>query len=65
MRDPNRLDAFYAELAKIHKENFPDWRFGQFIMNFLYWLEQDPFYMEEKKFLAEVKRYVENMTNNS
>ena len=64
MRDPNRLDAFYNELAKIHKESFPDWRFGQFIDNFLAWYGRDPFYLEEEKFLAEVRNYVNVITNN-
>lgn len=59
MRDPNRLDKFYIKLAEIHKENFPDWRFGQFIMNFLSWYGRDPFYMEEEEFLSKVEKYVE------
>ena len=63
MRDPNRLDNFYEQMKQIHKENFPDWRFGQFITNFLAWYGYDPFYLEEGKFLAEVERYVKNITN--
>ena len=35
MRDPNRLDVFYKELYRIHRTYFSDWRFGQFMMNFL------------------------------
>jgi len=32
MRDPNRIDKFCDELAKLwHK--VPDWRFGQLMMN--------------------------------
>ena len=32
MRDPNRIDKFCNELAKLwHK--VPDWRFGQLMMN--------------------------------
>ena len=32
MRDPNRIDEFCNELAKLwHK--VPDWRFGQFLSN--------------------------------
>ena len=38
MRDPNRLDNFYAVLCKIHKESFPDLRFGQLMSNFFSWL---------------------------
>lgn len=63
MRDPNRLDTFYSELAKIHKESFPDWRFGQFMDNFLAWYGRDPFYLEEEKFLQLVRKYVGVITN--
>ena len=63
MRDPNRLDAFYNELAKIHKESFPDWRFGQFMMNFLSWYGYDPFYIEENKFIEKLNEYVASLKN--
>lgn len=62
MRDPNRLDRFYGELAKIHKEYFPDWRFGQFCSNFFGWLmsekQVDLFFPEEDKMLEYMKEYV-------
>lgn len=58
MRDPNRLDNFYMELCKIHKEKFPDWRFGQFISNLI---TKDPFYLEEEDFLKMIKNNIENM----
>ena len=63
MRDPNRLDNFYEQMKQIHKENFPDWRFGQLIMNFLYWLGQDPFYMEEGRFIEKLNEYVASLKN--
>ena len=63
MRDPNRLDNFYEQMKQIHKENFPDWRFGQFIMNFLYWLGPDPFYMEEGRFIEKLNEYVASLKN--
>lgn len=62
MRDPNRLDTFYVELAKIHKENFPDWRFGQFMLNFLRWYG-DPFFLEEGRFLEAVREFVDDIKN--
>ena len=31
MRDPDRIDAFCKELAKIWKSKVPDWRFGQLV----------------------------------
>lgn len=55
MRDPDRLDPFYEELKRIHKESFPDLRFGQFMIVFISWLQSkkkvDPFFPEEDKML--------------
>jgi len=64
LRDPNRLDRFYNDLKEIHKNNFPDWRFGQFMYNFLSWYGQDPFYLEESRFLEEVNKFVNSLKNN-
>ncbi len=58
MRDPKRLDTFYNELKQIHKEYFPDWRFGQLLCNFLSWYGRDPFYMEEDAFMKKIKEFV-------
>jgi hypothetical protein len=46
MRDTGRLDSFYDEVKHIHAENFPDWRFGQLMLNFFsaYASEGDAFY---------------------
>ena len=57
MRDPERLETFYAQLKKVHQEKFPDWRFGQFIMNFLAW-NGDPFYFEEARMIERINEYV-------
>ena len=55
MRDANRLDGFYDEMKRIHKKAFPDWRFGQLIINFLGWVaaekKLDPFFPEEDRML--------------
>ena len=63
MRDPNRLDNFYAELCKIHKEYFPDWRFGQSCSNFFTWLmtvkKKDLFFPEEGQMLEYLHEYCE------
>lgn len=32
-RNPERLDKFYKELCELHKAHFPDWRFGQLLVN--------------------------------
>lgn len=61
MRDINRIDTFCAEIAKIWKENFPDWRFGQFIFNFLSWYGKDPFFLEEDKLLEQIKLFIASM----
>lgn len=57
MRDPKRFDKFYEELKKIHSQYFPDWRFGQFMINFMSWYG-DPFYLEEDKFMTKINEFV-------
>lgn len=61
MRDPNRLDTFYEDLKKIHKEKVPDWRFGQFISNFQSWYGNDVFYLEENQFMSKLNEFFEEM----
>ena len=65
MRDPKRLDAFYGELKRIHKEYFPDWRFGQLCSNFFGWLTQekgiDLFFPEEETMLEHIKEYAKKI----
>lgn len=62
MRNPQRLDAFYESVKKIHKESFPDWRFGQLFFNFWYWLSNekhiDIFFPEEDETIKLLKEYV-------
>ena len=63
MRDIKRLDVFYNELMKIHKENFPDWRFGQLTNNLERWLQAnkgivDMFFIEEDEMLQYLKEFV-------
>ena len=66
MRNLDRLDIFYDELKKIHKEYFPDWRFGQWCSNFFGWLgsekKVDLFFPEEDEMLEYVKEYVRVLT---
>lgn len=59
MRDPNRIDDFCKELAKVWKENCPDWRFSQFIINIFGAFEADPWYWEEDRVLKEIKKFFE------
>lgn len=64
MRDPNRLDVFYEELKNLHKENFPDLRFLQLMMDYIGWIiqykKQDPFFAEESKCIELFKEYMNN-----
>ena len=65
MRDPNRLNNFYQELKNIHKKNFPDLRFGQFIHNFNIWFlniyGKDYFYLEDDEILSYIKKFTKEM----
>lgn len=61
MRDPNRLDTFYATIRNIHRTTFPDWRFGQLMSNFFGWLYEtkkiDLFFPEEDEMLKYFKEF--------
>ena len=61
IRNPERLENFYWELAQIHKKSFPDMRFGQFMMNALGFINstknRDPFFPEEDEMLDLIKEY--------
>lgn len=61
MRNPNRLDLFYQTLIEIHKQKFPDIRFGQLMCNFFGWVMSskgiDPFFPEEDKMIEYLKEY--------
>ena len=61
MRNPDRLDTFYATIKNIHRKAFPDWRFGQLMSNFFGWLSYekgvDLFFPEEDKMLEYFKEF--------
>ena len=67
MRNPERLDSFYNELATIHKRSFPDWRFGQFVHNVTMWLSLnkgvDVFFPEEEKMLGYIREFEKEFTS--
>lgn len=69
MRNPNKLYDFYDKLRDIHIEYFPDWRFGQFMTNFLKTCQRctnsDQFFWEEDSFLKEVNKFVERMKGDA
>lgn len=66
MRDPNRLSSVYEEIARLHAEYLPDWRIGQFWVNFARWMEidkrRDIFFPEEDKLLEYVVEFVNTMS---
>ena len=57
MRDINRIDKFCKELAEIWKERYPDWRFGQMMINILNSFDIDPFFMEEDEMIKRIKDF--------
>ena len=61
MRNPDRIDVFCEKLAKIWKENFPDWRFFQLISNVNRWSGSDNFYKEEISAVKLFEDYVDDM----
>lgn len=64
MRDINRFDNFYDELKRIHKY-IPDWRFGQFMMNFMNWYyhkyKRDCFYIEDEKMMKYIEEFIDEV----
>lgn len=61
IRNPARIDKFTAELNRIWKTYYLDWRFGQFMSNFLGFVQskkkRDPFFPEESEMLTYLKEY--------
>lgn len=61
MRNPARLNPFYSQLCQAHQSFFPDWRFGQLMLNFLAWVQtqkhRDPFFPEEAEMLSLLHEY--------
>jgi hypothetical protein len=60
-RDVERLDPLYEYLKQVHKQNFPDWRFMQFMKNFMDWYGADPFYMEDDKVYDRVEKFLQHL----
>lgn len=65
MRDPNRLENFYEDFKLLHKQNVPDWRFGQLIVNFFSWImstkKRDVFFIEENTMIEYFREYMESI----
>lgn len=63
MRNPNRIDDFCKELAKIWKTNVPDWRFGQLICNVFGEMNEDPFFPEEDRMIEIFRKFFDRSSN--
>lgn len=68
MRDPNRIDKFCNELAKLwHK--VPDWRTGQFMVNIMLAYQNkfghDAFYAEDAEFMEFIKEFIKEVTSDA
>mgnify|MGYP006959762375 FL=1 len=61
IRNPERIDEFTTELNRVWKTYYPDWRFGQFMSNFLGFVGGikgiDIFFPEESEMLVYLKEY--------
>lgn len=65
MRDIDRIDKFCNDLAEIWKNNVPDWRFGQFMMNVLNSFKTDPWFLEEDEMIEKIRNYFNKEENNN
>lgn len=52
------LKDFYDKLYEIHNNNFPSWRFGQFLMQFFSYVQDDPFYYSNCEFEVKLQEFV-------
>ena len=64
MRKKERIDIFLNQLGKIWKENCPDWRFGQFMVNVLNTFDIDPFFLEEDDMIKKIEQNFNKEENN-
>ena len=51
------------QLAKIWKDNVPDWRFGQLICNVFGSMNYDPFFLEEDEMIKIFENYFNRSEN--
>lgn len=61
IRNPERIDVFTSELNRIWKTYYLDWCLGQFMSNFLGFVQskknRDIFFPEESEMLTYLKEY--------
>ena len=64
MRNPERISPLWDKLFEAFKRAhalYPDWRFGQFMVNFLGWYGRDPFFAEDDEWLKIIDQYIAKM----
>lgn len=62
MRNPEKLDNFYAKLCELHKKYVPDWRFAQLMTNFVNALGRDIYYDNEDNTLELLEAWLKHLT---
>lgn len=66
MRKAERLDYVYDEICRLHRKYMADWRFQQFILNYLSWYVtkcgNDGFYIEDDKIIKFIKEFIKDST---
>ena len=69
MRDPQRLDIYGYTIKELHKNNFPDWRIGQTIINFFHWYitkyKTDFFYLEDDIFTERFEDFIKEIKGDN
>ena len=61
MRNPERISPLWDKLFEAFKKAhsiYPDWRFGQFLVNFLGWYGRDAFFPEDDEWLKIIDQYI-------
>ena len=57
MRDPNRIPEFCNKLAEIWAK-YPDFRFGQFILNAFSNTKKDPWFYEDDEMIEYLEKWM-------
>lgn len=64
MRDEKRIDKFTQQVREFW-HTYPDWRFGQFMCNFLGFVttetKRDPFFIEDDEMASLLKKYYDQL----
>lgn len=58
MRDIKRIRRFCNRLASAW-EKVPDWRFGQFMVNLMRYMNKDPFFPEDYEMIKIIEEFAE------